>query len=793
MFTAHTDKKDKSRKQSVAEHCENVARLAEGFANKIGLQSAARLQGLLHDIGKLCADFDSYINGNSTFSRGQIDHAYAGAKYLMLIAGSANPADSANRIAAEYIARTIAAHHGLQDWIDKDKTSCFDKRISKNERFDEILKNTNELFSREEISESLRAASKEITGCDKKLRALAKNNQTQKLDPKHYLFYCGLFERLLQSILVDADFTDTTDFMLNQKTSRDFNVFNNKEIWNSSKEKLEEKYREFAENPEKLTARRTKISESCLTFAKHEVGVCRLVVPTGGGKTLSAMRFAVEQCRRFGKERIFYIAPFMSILEQNSDVIKDIVGEENFLEHYSDFAQSIDNKDELDEYQLRTDKWDDPVISTTLVQFLNTIYSDKSASVRRFHRLANSVIIIDEVQAIPLKCVNLFNLAVNFLARICGAAIVLCTATQPCFDITEHPIIFDENAEMNPDFREDFKFFHRTDLISAIRPEKYSYEEAAEFCSEKFGENGNILVVVNTKKAAAVIFKSLKEKYENTGAVAVHLSTGMCPEHRREVLKNIREKLANHAPVICVTTQLIEAGVDISFKCVVRSLAGLENAAQAAGRCNRNGEDPLRSAYMINLKDENLTGLLETRQRQRAASSVIHSGKYSDLADTDAMDEYFQKFYYEQRDELSYNTETDNTKTTLVDVLSTHFQRYGNMKVSERVGKHMFKSAGSIFKVIDNDTEDVIVPYNEEAEEIILALNSDISLSEAIESCRKAQKYIISLYSQQISKLLENGKLHKTKDGILTLDSSAYDCAGIGLLEAPTALDDLIY
>lgn len=788
MFTAHIDKNDKQRKQTVAEHCNNVAKLASGYADKINLQSTATLQGMLHDMGKLCADFDAYINGKSTFSRGEIDHAYAGAKYLIAVAEKSD--NAYRKIAAGYIARTIVSHHGLHDWIDADRNSCFDKRISNSQRYDEILENAGEVFSHDRISETLTAAAGEIERYDKLLKELAYDKQSHKISPKKYLFYCGLFERLLQSLLIDADFTDTTDFMLNKKTEREINT---KEIWDSASEKLDEKYREFAKVPNKLTARRTKISESCLEFADHEVGVCRLIVPTGGGKTLSSMRFAIEHCRKLGKDRIFYIAPFMSILEQNSDAIKAIVGGENFLEHYSDFALSIDGKEELDEYQLHADKWDPPVISTTLVQFLNTIYSGRSASVRRFHRLANSVIIIDEVQAIPLNCVNMFNLAVNFLARVCGAAVVLCTATQPCFDKTEYPIIFDSSADMNPDFREDFEFFHRTELISAFRPEKYSYEEAADFCSEKFDENGNILVVVNTKRAAADIFALLSEKYKSTGAEVIHLSTGMCPQHRRDTLNNIRRKLSGGLPVICVTTQLIEAGVDISFKCVVRSLAGLENAAQAAGRCNRNGEYPLCSAYIINIKDESLANLPEIRQRQRAAMSVIHGGKYPDLLETSAMDDYFEKFYYEQRDKLSYDTKIDNVKTTLVDVLSTHFQRYDKLKLSERVGKHMFATAGKEFKVIDNETEPVIVPYNDEAEKIISALNSELPLHEAIDIRRRAQKYTVMLYSGQIEKLTESGVLHKTENGIRTLDAAAYDKSGIGLLETPRALDELIF
>lgn len=233
----------------------------------------------------------------------------------------------------------------------------------------------------------------------------------------------------------------------------------------------------------------------------------------------------------------------MSILEQNSDEIRKIVEDGNFLEHYSDFAQSIDDKEEFDEYQLRTDKWDTPVISTTLVQFLDTVFSSKKTSVRRFHRLANSVIVIDEVQAIPVKCVNLFNLAVNFLSKICNASVVLCTATQPRLDDTVYPVEFDADAEMNPGYAEDFEIFRRTELKYEYRIEKYTFGEAADFCEEKFEENGNLLVIVNTKKSASELYGLLSERYDGTDTAVIHLSTGMCPEHRRDVIKKSNQCL----------------------------------------------------------------------------------------------------------------------------------------------------------------------------------------------------------------------------------------------------------
>ncbi|MDE7230060.1 MAG: hypothetical protein K2N56_06220 [Oscillospiraceae bacterium] len=248
--------------------------------------------------------------------------------------------------------------------------------------------------------------------------------------------------------------------------------------------------------------------------------------------------------------------------------------------------------------------------------------------------------------------------------------------------------------------------------------------------------------------------------------------------------------------LICVTTQLIEAGVDISFKCVVRSLAGLDNAAQAAGRCNRNGKDPLCSAYMINILDEKLKNLHEIEQRQNAALSVIYSNKYSDYLDADAMDVFFKKFYHDQEKELSFNVKLDDGKTTLVDILCANIQRNktaDKLKIPERIGTQLLKTVGEKFNVIENNTEAVLVPYNKEAKKIIADLNSEIPKTNVADILRKSQKFTISLYSNQINKLLENKTLYMTKHGVWALISEAYDCNGIGLMEKNTSLDDLIY
>lgn len=782
MFTAHIDDIDKTRIQSVAEHSFETAALAAKYAEKLNLTKTAEIQGLLHDLGKLCVDFDDYINERNNIKRGEIDHAFAGAKYLFELARSSDK--NSVRIAAGYIARTIISHHGLHDWLDNNRVDYFDKRVSENKRYDEISHNISEIITEEKARELLSEAASEYAAYHSKLKSLSGNEN------RIFLFYSGLFERLLQSVLIDADRTNTADFMLGQSTS---SAIDASKVWGFAEKNLSKKYAVFSKKNDVISKQRTKISERCLKFAKREVGICRLIVPTGGGKTLSSLRFAVEYCKTHKKERIFYIAPFMSILEQNSDVIKELVGAENFLEHYSDFANLINDAEELQRYELRSEKWDTPVISTTLVQFMNTIFSDKTQSVRRFHNLSNSVIILDEVQAIPIKCVNLFNLTMNFLSHICGSAIVLCTATQPAFPDTDYPIILDKNPDMNLNFKEDFEIFHRVNLISAYRKQGFNYSETAEFCAEKFTENGNLLLVVNTKSAAHEIYGLLKYRFENDNVKVAHLSTGMCAEHRREILKNIRNDLEKHEPIICVTTQLIEAGVDISFKCVVRSLAGLDNAAQSAGRCNRNGEYDVCESYIINIKDENLKNLQEIENRQKSSQSVIFSGKYPDLLDVETIEAFFKHFFHEQKQNLCYWLKDE--QTTILDLLSENSNRNalaGNNGVSERIGKQAFKTAGMNFQMIEKNAEEIIVPYNDKAKEIISELNSDISVFRQAKLLRKAQKYCVSIYSYQKNKLQENNGIYLLKCGIFALKPEFYD-SGAGLKLESANLDELIF
>lgn len=750
--------------QTVTEHCDNVSKKAEKYGAPLGLTSLAGLAGLAHDWGKLNVDFNDYITEENELKRGEIDHSFAGAKYLTQMAEATR--DKKIIETARLISRTVISHHGLHDWIDEDGKDYFAQRISKDDRYGEITENIKNEISDEKIYDCLKVACAEYGAIRKKIASLCPDKDSVKL-----AFYFGLLERLVLSILVDADRTDTANFTQGKETECSYD----KKLWTEFVDRVEAVSNEYKTKTDRISKLRCDISDRCLAFSDHEVGICKLIVPTGGGKTVSALRFAVHYCKKHGKDRIFYIAPFMSILEQNSKEFKRILGEEYVTEHHSDMVSRIQDKNELQEYELRSDQWDMPIIATTLVQFMNTLFKGRMDSARRMHRLCNAVIIIDEVQSIPAKCVSMFNLAMNFLARIGDASIVLCSATQPTFEKTKYPICFDEKMSMAGDYAGDFDNFRRNCVKSQIKNAGYSYQEAADFCAEKCENEGSVLFITNTKKSASEIYRLLVDG-KQTDAVLLHLSTNMCPQHRIDVIQNMRELLKDGRKIICVTTQLIEAGVDVSFPCVIRALAGFDNAAQSAGRCNRNGEiDGCCNVYLLNLAEEHLGNLREIATAQKISWQMLNNEKYSDILSVETMADYFQKYYKERETELDYRVTDLEVEASLIDLLSVNKNRWRLKNNGFSICAQAFKTAGQKFCMIDDNTLTVLVPYDSEAEKLIAKLESSTNDYEIKTILRISQKYTVGLYEQTVKILREQNALYDLPCGVVVLEKGFYN------------------
>lgn len=768
IFTAHVRKREgKKEIQTVCIHNEESAVLAGKYSEKMQATNIARLALIIHDFGKLCKDFDDYVNGKNDFRRGMIDHCYAGARYVTEIANETK--DPKMIETAGFVARIVLSHHGLHDWVDENGKEYFWNRIKKDERYDEIKENIKDIISDEELLQLLIKAKEEYARIRKKIRDMCSGKEQKKV----FAFYMGLFERMMLSVLVDADRTNTAGFRKN--SNMEFEL--GEEFWQQAYEKMEAKAKEFAKQTDPISKQRNSISERCIQFANHEVGICRMIVPTGGGKTLSSLRFALEYCKKYKKERIFYIAPYQSILEQNSDVWKEIVGDKYLLEHHSDILAELD-EEEISEYELRAEKWDMPVIATTLVQFLNTFFLYRMDSVRRMHRLSNSVIIIDEVQSMPVKCISLFNLAMNFMKEIGQSCIVLCSATQPTFEKLKYPLEIDEIASMTGDYSNDFLKFERNRIVPQLIKGGYSYKQAADFCIHKFKEEGSVLFVVNTKEAAYSIYQEIKKK-KLEGVKIVHLSTLMCPEHRQSCIDEIRVKLKKSQKIICVTTPLIEAGVHISFPCAIRSLAGFASVVQTAGRCNRSGEyHRCCNVYLLNINDEHLGNMREIKNGQNVTRHMIESEKYSDIQAVETLSDYFEKYYQEMKDELNYNVKDNEVETDLLELLSLNEVRRPvcmDDKVKVYSNKQAFKTSGHLFKMIDDHAMSIIVPYDEDAKNIIECLRSVEHSDEWEKKLREAQKYIVSINQRQEKKLREVNAIEFLQSGVYVLDERYYN------------------
>ena len=779
------------RKQAVTDHCQNVAELCKQKTSTLVCGNIGYVIGLFHDLGKMCSEFNDYLMGVSDKCRGEIDHSYAGAKYIL------ETAPDNCKVVARLIARVILSHHGLHDWITEDLSDYLAVRTSKDINYAEIKAHVSEIIDTNQLISLIQQAQLEYATMRAKIKHLTEQTKS-KNDRVTFAFYLGLLDRYFESVLIDADRTDTHDFMYDCTTTKQESM---QSVWSAMKVSIQQLFSTFKQSDTVINKQRQSISDRCAEFANHDVHICRLIVPTGGGKTLASMRFAVDYCNRHPEYvHIFYSAPFMSILEQNSAVFREITGTDHFTEHHSNVMKESNSKpDELAVYELHTERWDNAVIATTQVQMLNTLFKGKLSSVRRFHQLANSVILLDEVQSVPLQCTHMFNLTINFISYICNSVVVLCTATQPDVSELAYPVIVDTNDSMTGDYSTDFEIFQRNRIIPVIDNYGYSFEETAEFCYSKFQMFSSVLLIVNTKKAALNIYQQIKAIVP-ADVTVLHLSTGMCAKHRLTVIERLRQLLAENKPVICITTQLIEAGVDISFKCVIRSLAGLDNAVQAAGRCNRHGEYSENcSVYIIRIKDEYLKYLPTIQTVQKVTTSVcsdITDNATVNLTDPKWISAYYKSLYSQQQSKLDYPISIDNITDTLLNLLALNSNRVNyalnmnHVQINSSYEYQAFASAGTLFKAIEDDTIAVIVPYSEQAEMLIEQFKNTTQKSVAL--LRKLQPYTVNVYENALKKLINVGAVYETADSIVVLKSEYYN-AEYGITTQTLEPDLLIF
>lgn len=744
--------------QTVHEHCINTASYAAASLKDIGLEKTGYLAGLLHDMGKSTKEFKAYIEaaaaGEDVY-KGSVNHTFAGVRYLLTeVLSEEDRKDFSAVMTAELIAYAMGAHHGQFDCVDEDGNNGFLHRLeSKSVKYEETISN---FFSgdvqKEDIEDLFYQAAGEVSGYLNKIRSLSIKEGSKSPDSVCACFFFGVLARLIQSALIDADRRDTAEFMQGEKFPAA--PSGNTEIWGRELQFAEGKMAAF-DRTSAINKARTVISDKCRQAADQEPGLFRLNVPTGAGKTISSLRFALAHAGKWNKKRIVFTAPLLSILEQNAAVIREYISDQDLiLEHHSNAVQPETDGEKLNPSELLTENWDSPVIITSLVQLLDTFFAGKTSNIRRFHALSNAVIVIDEVQTVPENMLSLFNLMISFLCRCCGTTVVLCSATQPPLEETEYPVLV-RATDLVPYDQGLWAPFKRT-VIEPVG--KATDDTLPERVQEFIGDAASVLVICNKKAECDSIYNALKDSYPN----CFHLSASMCMEHRRQVLSGVKASLIEESetPVICVSTQVIEAGVDISFEKVIRLTAGMDSIIQAAGRCNRNGElDHPGRVEVLDCSNENLTMLSEISRGKRAAQDLFYRYKTkpadfrNDLSSDEAIHYYYHSLYQSLPEHVQDYYAAD-VNTTLLTMLSTN--KDFSKKEDGFLLHQAFKTAGTEFHVFDNDTIDVLVPFREGKALIsdLLSLRADYDPGYVRQTLKKARSYTVTLYPYQ-KQLLE--------------------------------------
>lgn len=783
--------------QSNALHSSNTAQIAMSKNPVPELHNLLWLAGTLHDAGKLTDAWQDYFEDsirNPGKFHEKLNHASIG--------GLLAEEWLSGTLAAEMLQTAIYSHHGLKDCISPgDSSSLFKNQLQKKAGlpYEEARQNVTHEVELDELEDYFSRAQ-----ADARKLASAINARCAEMGKDNLFgcreYYLGMYERLLISLLIDADRRDTEDFMSQDaaKAADSEGIREgSRELWESCIEHLEQRLVELKRDSD-MNRCREAISESCRNAAYGPNRLYRLTVPTGAGKTLSSLRFALYHARERNKKRIIYVAPYHSILDQNAEEIKlAIKRPELVLEHHCNIVLEDEGEQKL--YERITEDWSAPVVVTTAVQFLNALYQSKTGNVRRMHSLCDSVIIIDEIQALPVKVTELFNLAVNFLSGFVNATVVLCTATQPLLDKLQKNRLFQPQNMVGWEMSCRPQFL-RTEIVNDtdILPGGLGIGQAADYAREKIKEHGQVLMIVNTKSCARRIFKELERNCPRNVQL-FHLSTSMCPEHREDVLRQLKEKLLEEEPVVCISTQLVEAGVDLSFRCVIRSLAGLDNMVQAAGRCNRHKETDFGMVYIVRMSEEaeNLSHLQDIQKAQEAMLPVLRQfqrdpGSLSRRLDSEfAIEMYFDRYFSARSNDLSYPETAEGVPVSLVSLLSEN-KIFRTEQTKKQILKQSFKTAGDLFKVIEDDGRfHVVVERDERVRNMLFALEDrETDFREKKLLLRKLQRVTVSVSGQERNEI-GNGIRTVCEGSVLALDQRYYN-EKTGLTLEPGLMTELI-
>ncbi|MDH2999899.1 CRISPR-associated helicase/endonuclease Cas3 [Chelonobacter oris] len=801
-YIAHVRAVD-SISQSVETHLTETAAIAKLLAAKLGLDLAGELLGLMHDFGKYSADFQAYIrlvtgidpDADNDFvlpDGRKIDHSTAGAQWVYRHLKRYGKKGE-GELCGQILGLCIASHHGagLIDCLGSEGNAVWQTRFKKADdltHLSECEKNADIAV----LQQAQGLADKDLlhqmlTQLKSILRLPAEQAGHQVKE-----FYLGCFTRFLFSCLIDADRINSADFEKEEQSQ--LRRLSTKTDWQEAIDKLEAKLAGF-ESRYPIDAIRRQISDNCLTRASDKQGIYSLTVPTGGGKTLASLRYALHHARQHNLDRIIYIIPYTSIIDQNARAVRDILGEDWVLEHHSNLDPDKQNW----QNKMLSENWDKPIVFTTMVQFLDAWFGGGTRGVRHIHPMTNSVLIFDEIQTLPIKCVHLFCNALNWLTEYGKSSAVLCTATQPLLGknglekfpkdkrekvqdrgllkLAENAEIMGENLEVTQLFDE----LSRVEVLFKNKAGGWSVDEAAGFLMEQFKAHQSCLFIVNTKKWAKELYQYCQQNHVPSEAL-FHLSTNQCATHRETLFAKMKQRLNDKLPVLCISTQLIEAGVDISMACVIRALGGLDSIAQAAGRCNRHGERESKGqVFVLNLQEPNFAKILpDIAAGQGVAERVFREFDEQDILQPDAMKRYFEYYFYQRSDEMAYQPKGSPSDSLLNWLSHNRLNPYAAKNDHRRHNgqypllMQSFKSAGQAFNVIDAPTRAVIVPYGE-GKDLIAKLCGEYDPKTFYQLLAKAQRFSVNVFPNVWNKLIQEKAVQEIADtGIYYLNERYY-------------------
>ena len=712
------------------EHLNSTAKLAAEFAGRFCSASWGKAAGLAHDVGKSREKWQQYIIQQNDCSedahlenkRGKVPHAIHGAKLVEEEFGKAW---------GRFLSYCIAGHHsGLPDW--------------------------SPTFGAGQASLQFRLS--QITDLSDLDQTIIASLKSAKPDLPPWRFSQGLdlalWIRMLYSCLVDADFLDTELYMAQDTATLRGGYCSMAELLNRFNFYMEQL--EANAEDTRVNEIRRSIRSKCVQRAKEEPGIFSLTVPTGGGKTLSSLAFALHHAVTHNLERIIYVIPYTSIIEQNADVLRAAVGADQVIEHHS----NLEENDSTPKSRLAAENWDAPIVVTTSVQFFESLFSAKPSRCRKLHNIVRSVVVLDEAQLIPVDFLDPILKTMQLLVDHYKVSFVISTATQPAFkerNLDGQQFIGLKNIKEIMGTDEEvaslYTSLKRCNVqLPADLQRPLSWEEIAD----QLQNCAQVLCVVSDRK-------SCRELYSMMPKGTFHLSALMCGQHRSDVIKLIKQKLKDKEPVRVISTQLVEAGVDVDFPVVYRALSGLDSIAQAAGRCNREGKLPDLGKVVVFVAPRPAPmGIL--RKAAQTTVNIVLTG-CDDPLNHRLFTKYFEELYWKAN---------SLDKEDICQLLDPHVNDSQECSI-------YFRTASEKFRLIDQSTYGILVPYGEGRRYIeeLKTFGPNRALM------RKLQRYVVNVYEHEFNQLLKRGAIVEVSPDIFALASDADYSEEVGLMVEP--------